>query len=77
MQVHGCKYLQDYRRPFSSCKPNEEWPHVALPCYNESEKELFLYEKFNSGYINKGQVDNFVKCLELVPVYRIIYKNKP
>ena len=41
MQVHGCKYLQEYRRPSSSCKPNEEWPHRAVPCYNESEKELF------------------------------------
>ena len=30
-----------YRRPSSRCKPNEEWPHIALPCYNESEKELF------------------------------------
>ena len=26
--------LQD----FSSCKPNEEWPHIALPCYSETEK---------------------------------------
>ena len=31
----------------------------------------------NSGLINKGQVDNFVKCLKLVPVYRIFCKNKP
>ena len=29
--------LQD----FSSCKPNEEWPHIALPCYSETEKWLF------------------------------------
>ena len=41
MQVHRYKYLQDYRRPFSSCKSNKEWPHIALPCYIESEKELF------------------------------------
>ena len=41
MQVHGYKYLQDYRRPFNSCKPNEEWTHVALTCYNESKEELF------------------------------------
>ena len=31
----------------------------------------------NSGWINKGQVDNFVKYLKLVLVYRIFYKNKP
>ena len=41
MQVHRYKYLQDYRRPCSSCKPNKEWPDIALPCYNENEKELF------------------------------------
>ena len=45
MQVHGYNYLQDYRRPFGSYKPNEEWTHIALPCYNESEKELF-YKKW-------------------------------
>ena len=39
MQVEGCKYLPDYKRPFSSCNRNEEWPHRDLPCYNESEKE--------------------------------------
>ena len=45
MQVHGYKYLQDYKRPFNSCKPNEEWTHIALLFYNESEKsekEKFL-----------------------------------
>ena len=31
----------------------------------------------NCGYINKGQVDVFVKCLKLILVYRILYKNKP
>ena len=41
IQVHGYKYLQDYRRLFSSCKPNKELTHIALTCYNESEKELF------------------------------------
>ena len=40
MQVHGYKYLQDYRS-FSGCKPNENSTDIALPCYNESEKELF------------------------------------
>ena len=35
MQVHRYKYLQDYRRPSSNCKPNEEWTHIALPCYNQ------------------------------------------
>ena len=41
MQVHGWNYLQDYRRPFNTCKPNEEWTVIALTYYNESEKELF------------------------------------
>ena len=41
MQVHGYKYLQDYRRPASSCKPNKEQIHIALTCYNKSETELF------------------------------------
>ena len=38
-----CKlmYLQDYRKPFSSCMPNEEWTHIVLTYYNESENELF------------------------------------
>ena len=43
MNVHGYDYLQDYRRPFSSCKPNKEWPHIGLPCCNESEKEIVLW----------------------------------
>ena len=30
-----------------SWKPNKEWLHIALPCYNE--KDLFLYEMVNSG----------------------------
>ena len=38
MQVHGDNYLQDYGRPFGSRKPNKELTHIALPCYNESEK---------------------------------------
>ena len=38
MQVHRYKHLQDYRKPFSSCKPNEEWPRIALSWYNENEK---------------------------------------
>ena len=42
MQVYRYKYFQDYKRPFISCKPNKECPHIALPCYNESEKELFI-----------------------------------
>ena len=41
MKVDGYKYLHDYWRPFSSCKPNEKWPHITLTCYNESEKGLF------------------------------------
>ena len=36
-------YLQDYGRPLSSCKAKEKWPHIALPCYNESEKEIFTW----------------------------------
>ena len=30
MQDDGYKYLQDFRRPFSSFKSNEEWTHIAL-----------------------------------------------
>ena len=30
----------------------------------------------NNGQINKGQVNNFVKCLKLVVVYRSFHKNK-
>ena len=46
MQVHRNKYLQDYRRPFSSCKPDEEWPHIVLPCYfsNCFGKQFFAWE---------------------------------
>ena len=79
MQVHRHKYLQDYRRPFSSCKPNEEWPYIALTCYNESEEELF-YMKWlilDRLTINNGQVGVFVKCPGVVPAYKIFYKNKP
>ena len=42
IQVHSYKYLQDHRGPFSSCKPNEELPHIALNCCNENQKELFV-----------------------------------
>ena len=35
------KSLKDYRQPFNICKSNEEWPHISLPCYYESEKELY------------------------------------
>ena len=44
MQIDRYNYLQDYRRPFSSCKSNKEWTYITLTCYNESEKELF-YKK--------------------------------
>ena len=44
IQVHGCKYLQHYRRSVSSCKLIEEWPHLVLPCHNKSEKELVYME---------------------------------
>ena len=38
MQVHGDNYLQDYGRPFGSCKPNKELTDIAQPFDNESEK---------------------------------------
>ena len=41
MLVDGYKYLQDYKRPFSSCKPNEEWTNIALTCCDENEEKLF------------------------------------
>ena len=49
MQIHRYKYLQDYRRPFSGSKPNEEWTHIALSRHNESEKRTFLYEMIYRG----------------------------
>ena len=39
---------------------------------NEKEKE---YEIVNSWY--KNQVNNFVKCLKLVLVHRMLYIEKP
>ena len=39
--IQRYKSLQVYRRPSSSCKVNEEWPHIVLSCYRKSEKELF------------------------------------
>ena len=41
MQVHRYKYLQDYGKPFSGCKPNKKWPHRGLPCYKETEEGVF------------------------------------
>ena len=42
------KDFQNYKIPFSSCKPNKEWPNIALLCYNEGKKR-FLYEIINHG----------------------------
>ena len=39
MQNHQYNYLQDYRRLFRSL--SQIMTDIALPCYNESEKELF------------------------------------
>ena len=36
------KYLQVYRRPFSTSKSNEKWTHVTLTFYNESEKPFYM-----------------------------------
>ena len=36
-EVHQYKYLKCYRRPFSSCNPNKEWPNIALHRYNGSK----------------------------------------
>ena len=33
MQFYQYKNLQDYRRPFSICNPNEEGRHITLHCY--------------------------------------------
>ena len=77
MQFHQYKSLQDYRRPFSICKPNEEWPHIALPCHNEREKELFYMKWLIKDILTRvGKVDVFVKYVMLVLVYRIFYWNK-
>ena len=56
MQVHGYKYLQDYRRPFSISKPNEEWIHIALPCYNEIEKELYYMKWLTMDRLAKARL---------------------
>lgn len=53
MQVQEYNYLQDYREPFSSSKPNEEWPHIALHYYNESRINFF--------YINWVIVDRLTE----------------
>ena len=37
----------------------------------------FLYEMVNCGQTNRGQSDVFVKCVRVVLVYRIFYKNEP
>ena len=55
-----CKFIdisiyKIYGIPFSSCKPKEEWLHIALPCCNESSDKITFYVKWL--YINKGQVD--------------------
>ena len=55
-----CKFIdisiyKIYGIPFSSCKPKEEWSHIALPCCNESSDKITFYVKWL--YINKGQVD--------------------
>ena len=77
MQFHQYKSLQDYRQPFSICKPNEEWPHIVLPCHNESEKELFYMKWLIKDRLTRvGKVDVFVKYVMLVLVYRIFYRNK-
>ena len=69
MQVHQYKYLHDYRRPFSSSKPNEEWPHIALPRHNKSEKERFYMKWLIVDRFNKDHVDVFTKCLKLFLMY--------
>ena len=35
--------IQDLRRPFSNCKPNKEWAHIALHCYNENEIDFVVW----------------------------------
>ena len=36
----GCSFNKQGIPIFSSCKPNEEWSHAALHCYNENEIKL-------------------------------------
>ena len=77
MQVHRYKYLHDYRRPFSRSKPNEEWPHIALPRHNKSEKERFYMKWLIVDRFNKDHVDVFTKRLKLFLMYIFFYENKP
>ena len=35
--------MECYKRPFISCKPNEEWPHINLDCYNENGIKVFIW----------------------------------
>ena len=57
------KYLQDYRKPFSSCKPNEEWPCTySFTLLQWKWKRIVLYEIVGLW----DHIDVFVKCLKLV-----------
>ena len=33
--------MEYYRRPFITCKPNEEWLQIALHCHNVNGIQLF------------------------------------
>ena len=40
-KILACNITEDHS---FNCKPNKEWPHVALHCYNESGIDLFYME---------------------------------
>ena len=59
-----------------SVKSNEEWPYIALPCYNESEKEHF-YMKWLIVNRLKRPSWCFCEMSEVGSNVQSFYKNKP
>ena len=56
------------RRPLiNDYKPNEEWPHTALPCYNESAKLFYMKYLIVDRLID-------VNGLKLILVYKTSHR---
>ena len=77
IQIHRCKYLQHYRRTFSSCRLNEELPHIPVSSYNESEIELFCIKWFLVNRLTRHRLLPLwnVWSLFSCTVYLFSYKN--
>ena len=65
-------YLQDYRR--DSIALNQKSLHVGLYNYKGKQIELFHRKWFNCGEVNRTWVEDFVKYLRLVLVYKLCSK---